>query len=237
MIFQEPLTSLNPLYTIGNQMDEVFMLHQGMSRSEAARKSVEMLGFVGIPDAESVYRRYPVSLSGGMRQRVMIAMALSCRPQLLIADAPTTALDVTIQKQILNLIKRLRREFNTAVILITHDLSVVAEMGDRVAVMYAGEIVEQAAIADLFRQPLHPYTEGLINSTIRLNDRREQLPTIPGTVPPLTAMPEGCRFHPRCPYADERCRCTSPDMVHLDNERRVRCLRYLSGAEGGSNET
>ena len=235
MIFQEPLTSLNPLYTIGNQMDEVFMLHQGMNRSEAARKSVEMLSFVGIPDAESVYRRYPVSLSGGMRQRVMIAMALSCRPQLLIADEPTTALDVTIQKQILNLIKRLRRELNTAVILITHDLSVVAEMGDRVAVMYAGEIVEQAEIGDLFRKPLHPYTEGLINSTIKLNDTREELPTITGTVPPLTAMPDGCRFHPRCPYADERCRSTPPGMAELENGRLVRCLRYRNSAEGDAD--
>ncbi len=228
MIFQEPLTSLNPLYTIGNQMDEVFMLHQGMSRSEAAKKSVEMLSFVGIPDAESVYRRYPVSLSGGMRQRVMIAMALSCRPQLLIADEPTTALDVTIQKQILNLMKRLRRELNTSVILITHDLSVVAEMGDRVAVMYAGQIVEQATINDLFEHPLHPYTVGLINSTIKLNDMRDQLPTISGTVPPLTAMPDGCRFHPRCPYAADACRETSPGMVDLENGHCVRCLRCLA---------
>ena len=166
MIFQEPLTSLNPLFTVGNQMDEVFRLHQKASHAKARQLSIDMLRFVGIPDPESVYKRYPAALSGGMRQRVMIAMALSCKPKLLIADEPTTALDVTIQKQILKLMKDMRRELGTAIIFITHDLSVVAEMADRVAVMYAGQIVEQASVYDLFREPLHPYTKGLINSTI-----------------------------------------------------------------------
>ena len=170
-----------------------------------------------------------------MRQRVMIAMALSCRPKLLIADEPTTALDVTIQKQILKLMKDLRRELGTAVILITHDLSVVAEMADRVAVMYAGEIVEQASVYDLFRKPLHPYTEGLINSTIRLGDKRRRLPTIPGTVPPLSQMVAGCRFHPRCPYATKACREAVPPLVEYEG-RNVRCLLYAGGCEQKGGE-
>ena len=237
MIFQEPLTSLNPLFTVGNQMDEVFRLHQKAGKAKAREMSVEMLRFVGIPDPESVYGRYPAALSGGMRQRVMIAMALSCRPSLLIADEPTTALDVTIQKQILKLMQDLRRELDTAIILITHDLSVVAEMADRVAVMYAGEIIEQAGVYDLFRQPLHPYTQGLINSTIKLGDARDRLPTIPGTVPPLTDMPAGCRFHPRCPYAAEACRAQKPAMVQYGEGRMVRCLRYADQTqpEGGAH--
>ncbi len=230
MIFQEPLTSLNPLFTVGNQMDEVFRLHQKAGRAQAKQMSIDMLRFVGIPDPESVYGRYPAALSGGMRQRVMIAMALSCRPKLLIADEPTTALDVTIQKQILKLMKDLRRELGTAVILITHDLSVVAEMADRVAVMYAGEIVEQASVYDLFRKPLHPYTEGLINSTIRLGDKRRRLPTIPGTVPPLSQMVAGCRFHPRCPHATKACRENVPPMVEYEG-RTVRCLLYAGEGE------
>ena len=230
MIFQEPLTSLNPLFTVGNQMDEVFRLHQKASRAQAKQMSIEMLRFVGIPDPENVYGRYPAALSGGMRQRVMIAMALSCKPKLLIADEPTTALDVTIQKQILKLMKDLRRELGTAVILITHDLSVVAEMADRVAVMYAGEIIEQASVYDLFRKPLHPYTEGLINSTIRLGDERGRLPTIPGTVPPLSQMVAGCRFHPRCPHATKACRENVPPMVEYEG-RTVRCLLYAGEGE------
>ena len=206
MIFQEPLTSLNPLFTVGNQMDEVFRLHRGMGKKECREKSIEMLKFVGIPAPENVYKRYPGALSGGMRQRVMIAMALSCRPRLLIADEPTTALDVTIQKQILKLMRDLQREFNTSIILITHDLSVVAEMADRVAVMYAGEIVEQASVEKLFAKPLHPYTEGLMKSTIRLGEKSRRLTAIKGTVPSISNMPSGCRFHPRCPYAAQKCR-------------------------------
>ena len=236
MIFQEPLTSLNPLFTVGNQMDEVFRLHQKASYAKARQLSIDMLRFVGIPDPESVYKRYPAALSGGMRQRVMIAMALSCKPKLLIADEPTTALDVTIQKQILKLMKDMRRELGTAIIFITHDLSVVAEMADRVAVMYAGQIVEQASVYDLFREPLHPYTKGLINSTIKLGDSRGRLPTIPGTVPPLSKMVAGCRFHPRCPYATPACRQQEPPVIK-QGERTVRCLLYAGQAmqEGGQS--
>ena len=234
MIFQEPLTSLNPLFTVGNQMDEVFRLHQKASHAKARQLSIDMLRFVGIPDPESVYKRYPAALSGGMRQRVMIAMALSCKPKLLIADEPTTALDVTIQKQILKLMKDMRRELGTAIIFITHDLSVVAEMADRVAVMYAGQIVEQASVYDLFREPLHPYTKGLINSTIKLGDSRGRLPTIPGTVPPLSKMVAGCRFHPRCPYATPACRESAPPVIEAEG-RMVRCIRYAQEQkqEGG----
>ncbi len=236
MIFQEPLTSLNPLFTVGNQMDEVFRLHQKASHAKARQLSIDMLRFVGIPDPESVYKRYPAALSGGMRQRVMIAMALSCKPKLLIADEPTTALDVTIQKQILKLMKDMRRELGTAIIFITHDLSVVAEMADRVAVMYAGQIVEQASVYELFREPLHPYTKGLINSTIKLGDSRGRLPTIPGTVPPLSKMVAGCRFHPRCPYATPACRQQEPPVIK-QGERTVRCLLYAGQAmqEGGQS--
>ena len=234
MIFQEPLTSLNPLFTVGNQMDEVFRLHQKASRAKAKQMSVDMLRFVGIPDPEDVYKRYPAALSGGMRQRVMIAMALSCRPKLLIADEPTTALDVTIQKQILKLMKDLRRELGTSIIFITHDLGVVAEMADRVAVMYAGQIVEQASVYDLFQKPLPPYTEGLINSTIRLGDGRRRLPTIAGTVPPISKMVAGCRFHPRCPYATPACRESAPPVIEAEG-RMVRCIRYAQEQkqEGG----
>lgn len=226
MIFQEPLTSLNPLFTIGNQMDEVFCLHQKVNRSRARELGMEMLRFVGIPDAESVYKRYPAALSGGMRQRIMIAMALSCKPQLLIADEPTTALDVTIQKQILQLMQDLRRKLGTSIILITHDLSVIAEMADRVAVMYAGEIIEQANVFDLFQKPMHPYTEGLINSTIKLGDRRDHLPAIAGAVPSLSRIPSGCRFHPRCPYAFEDCKINRPKMFEPVPGHTVSCLRY-----------
>ncbi len=234
MIFQEPLTSLNPLFTVGNQMDEVFRLHQKASHAKARQLSIDMLRFVGIPDPESVYKRYPAALSGGMRQRVMIAMALSCKPKLLIADEPTTALDVTIQKQILKLMKDMRRELGTAIIFITHDLSVVAEMADRVAVMYAGQIVEQASVYELFREPLHPYTKGLINSTIKLGDSRRRLPTIAGTVPPISKMVAGCRFHPRCPYATPACRESAPPVIEAEG-RMVRCIRYAQEQkqEGG----
>ena len=218
----------------GNKMSMIFRLHQKASRAKAKQMSVDMLRFVGIPDPEDVYKRYPAALSGGMRQRVMIAMALSCRPKLLIADEPTTALDVTIQKQILKLMKDLRRELGTSIIFITHDLGVVAEMADRVAVMYAGQIVEQASVYDLFQKPLHPYTEGLINSTIRLGDGRRRLPTIAGTVPPISKMVAGCRFHPRCPYATPACRESAPPVIEAEG-RMVRCIRYAQEQkqEGG----
>ena len=237
MIFQDPMTSLNPLMTIGGQIADMYRFHTGASKKEAMEKAQEMLAKVGIEPAAKRCRQYPFELSGGMQQRVMIAMAIACAPKLLIADEPTTALDVTIQKQILKLMQDLRRELDTAIILITHDLSVVAEMADRVAVMYAGEIIEQAGVYDLFRQPLHPYTQGLINSTIKLGDARDRLPTIPGTVPPLTDMPAGCRFHPRCPYAAEACRAQKPAMVQYGEGRMVRCLRYADQTqpEGGAH--
>jgi len=226
MIFQEPLTSLNPLFTVGNQMDEVFKLHRGLNRKESKKLSIEMLSFVGIPAPESVYGRYPSTLSGGMRQRVMIAMALSCRPKLLIADEPTTALDVTIQRQILNLMKNLRKEIDTSIILITHDLSVIAEMADRVVVMYAGEIVEQADVYSLFKNPLHPYTDGLVKSTIKLGETSHRLSTISGTVPSITNMPSGCRFHPRCQFASKRCKEEKPKLVANRDGALVRCWLY-----------
>lgn len=200
MIFQEPMTSLNPVYTIGNQIGEVFRIHQGMSRKQAHEQAIEMLRLVKIPAPEKRVDEYPHQLSGGMRQRVMIAMALSCHPKVLIADEPTTALDVTVQAQILELLKRLQRETGMAVILITHDLGVVAEVCDDLAVMYAGRIVERGPVSEIFAKPLHPYTQGLINCLPKLDHPpKTPLPVIPGMVPSLKDMPKGCRFAPRCP--------------------------------------
>lgn len=198
MIFQQPTSSLNPVYSVGHQIGEVLELHRNMKRRAARDRSLELLRMVGIPDPKRRLEAYPHELSGGMAQRVMIAMALACEPELLIADEPTTALDVTIQAQILDLMRGLQADTGTAIILITHDLGVVAEMCDRVAVMYAGEIVEQASVHKLFADPQHPYTRGLIGSVPRLGDAREELSTIPGSVPNLVALPAGCRFAPRC---------------------------------------
>lgn len=236
MIFQEPLTSLNPLFTIGNQMDEVFKLHRKLNKKESRLHSIQMLNFVGISGPEGVYERYPKTLSGGMRQRVMIAMALSCQPQLLIADEPTTALDVTIQRQILNLMQDLQKEMNTSIILITHDLSVIAEMADRVIVMYAGEIVEQADIFSLFEDALHPYTKGLLRNTIKLGEKINRLPTISGTVPSISNMPTGCKFHPRCEFAIEKCIKEKPKLVQLDDGRMVRCNLFYGERENEDNK-
>ncbi len=218
MIFQEPMTSLNPLLTIGQQVSEAIREHEAMSiatgergGAAARRAAIGWLDRVGIPDPEHRYAYYPHQLSGGMRQRVMIAMALSTRPSLLIADEPTTALDVTVQRQILELLASLQREFGTAVLLITHDLGVVAQVADRVLVMYAGRIVEEASVGALFRAPQHPYTEGLLQAIPDLEERRERLAEIPGNVPHATAWPPGCRFRPRCPYAWSRCRDV-PDL-------------------------
>lgn len=223
MIFQEPLTSLNPLFTIGNQIAESIKLHQGLNTKEAKEKVIELLKRVGIPRAEKVVDSYPHTLSGGMRQRVMIAMALSCRPKLLIADEPTTALDVTIQAQILELMKNLKHEHNTAIILITHDLGVVAEMADTVAVMYAGQIVEFTDVFTIFADPKHPYTQGLLNSTPTFNEKHELLQSIKGVVPTPNSMPIGCRFHPRCPYVTEQCLKENPPLKQIDSWRQVRC--------------
>ena len=232
MIFQEPMTSLNPVFTCGDQIAEVLELHQHLSRTAARARAIEQLALVGIPAPEQRVDEYPHQLSGGMRQRVMIAMALACRPAVLIADEPTTALDVTIQAQILDLLGRLRRELGMAVLLITHDLGVVAETADRVAVMYAGQVVEQAGVHALFRQPLHPYTAGLLASLPRLGEARTRLRTIPGQVPDPTAFPAGCRFHPRCPLAQERCRRETPELVAFGDGRSARCWRADEIAAG-----
>lgn len=227
MIFQEPMTSLNPVYTCGDQIAEAIELHQHLSKQEALEKAVEMLDLVGIPSPEQRIREYPHQLSGGMRQRVMIAMALSCRPKLLIADEPTTALDVTIQAQILELMKKLKAEIGMAIMLITHDLGVVAEMAERVVVMYSGKVVEQADVVSLFRNPMHPYTEGLMKSIPRLDQQVERLHVIEGTVPNLLDMPPGCHFHPRCPYAKDICRKKEPTLMEVSAGHWAAC--WLSG--------
>ncbi len=229
MIFQEPMTSLNPVYTIGKQISETIIIHHGLSREEAKRKTIEMLKLVKIPNPEKRFYEYPHQLSGGMRQRVMIAMALSCNPKLLIADEPTTALDVTIQAQILELISDLKKQFNMSVLLITHNLGIVAEMTSRVFVMYAGQLVEEANCEQLFDQPLHPYTEALLKSIPKLESSRAKLYTIPGTVPNLIDPPSGCRFHPRCPLAMEICSEKRPSLIQIDFGRKVRC--FLRGSE------
>ncbi len=213
MVFQEPMTSLNPVFTVGNQVAEAAIVHQGMSRAQARARAIEMLRLVGIPDPETRVDDYPHQLSGGMRQRVVIAMALVCRPQILIADEPTTALDVTIQAQILELLERLQAELGMAVMLITHDLGVVAGTADRVVVMYAGQVVETATTKGLFAGPRHPYTEGLMASIPRLDRPAERLYSIPGNVPAATHWPTGCRFHPRCPHAWDKCRREEPPLL------------------------
>ncbi|MEJ8543699.1 oligopeptide/dipeptide ABC transporter ATP-binding protein [Brevibacillus borstelensis] len=224
MIFQEPMTSLNPVFTIGNQLGEVFRQHRQMDKKQARAHSIEMLEHVGIPNAEKIVDSFPHQLSGGMRQRVMIAMALACNPALLIADEPTTALDVTIQAQILELLKKLNKELQTGVILITHDLGVVAEMADRVVVMYAGEVVEQADVFSLFAEPRHPYTKGLLGSLPKLDEKREELESIPGSVPNPLDMPGGCAFHPRCPAATEECKQTKPQLQEVAPNHLARCF-------------
>jgi peptide/nickel transport system ATP-binding protein len=225
MIFQEPMTSLNPSYTIGNQIIEAIQRHQGLGAVEARAKAIDMLRLVRIPSPEKRIDDYPHKLSGGMRQRAMIAMALACGPQLLIADEPTTALDVTIQAQILDLMRGLRRDTGTAIILITHDMGVVAEMADDVAVMYAGQIVERAPVAALFARPEHPYTVGLLGSIPKLDEKREQLPSIEGRVPDMTRPPEGCRFAARCPFVEPACREKAPALVEVAPGHFSRCRR------------
>ena len=223
MIFQEPMTSLNPVFTIGNQLMEAIELHQGLTGAALRNRAVEMLKLVGIPRAEDVIDEYPHRFSGGMRQRAMIAMALSCNPKLLIADEPTTALDVTIQAQILELIQELKDKIDTAVLFITHDLSVIAEMADRVIVMYAGKIVEEADAETLFHEPQHPYTQGLIGSRPSVDTDQERLVYIPGNVPNPVDMPGGCPFNPRCRHAMEICTQTMPPERTLKAKHAVRC--------------
>jgi peptide/nickel transport system ATP-binding protein len=225
MIFQEPMSSLNPVFTVGDQLCEVIRRHRAVGRAEALARALAMLRKVRIPEPERRLRQYPHELSGGMRQRVMIAMALANGPSLLIADEPTTALDVTIQSQILELIRALQAETGTAVLLITHDLGVVAEMADEVAVMYAGQIVEQAPVGTLFADPQHPYTLGLMGSIARLDERRQQLSTIPGSVPRPQDYPAGCRFSTRCPFADRRCRDQPPPLAAQGIGHRAACWK------------
>ena len=226
MIFQEPMTSLNPVFTIGYQIEESLRLHKGMDKKQAHERAIELLELVGIPEAAKRVDEYPHQLSGGMRQRVMIAMALAGDPELLIADEPTTALDVTIQAQILDLLKSLQKKLNMSIIIITHDLGVIAEMADDVAVMYAGDIVEMAKTRELFDDPKHPYTIGLMNSIPDVNDEVDRLRTLEGLVPSLYDMPKGCRFAPRCQYACPECEQERIQLTDLENGRQVRCRRY-----------
>ncbi|RFU67506.1 ABC transporter ATP-binding protein [Peribacillus saganii] len=227
MIFQDPLSSLNPVYTIGYQITESIMLHQKLQKKKAYEKAVEMLRLTGIPAPEKRVNDYPHELSGGMRQRAMIAMALACQPRLLIADEPTTALDVTIQAQILDLINRLNQELNMSVIFITHDLGVIAEICTRVVVMYLGQIVEEADVEKLFSNPLHPYTKGLMKSIPQIDgDRSQALHVIEGTVPSLHDVPNGCRFASRCPYASDLCRAKMPELKIVKTGQKVRCWHY-----------
>lgn len=227
MIFQEPSTALNPVLSVGRQVAEAMLCHGKCSKAEVRERVVQLFREVGITEPARRYDSYPHELSGGMCQRVMIAMALSCDPQLLIADEPTTALDVTVQQQILDLLHGLRERRNMAVLLITHDLGVVAENADRVAVMYLGQVVEQAPVASLFAQPAHPYTQGLLASMPDLEYERAPLTSIAGTVPELHARPPGCGFAPRCPRADARCHATPPPSIHLSAERSVRCWQPI----------
>jgi oligopeptide transport system ATP-binding protein len=225
MVFQDPMTYLNPVMKIYDQIAEAIVLHQNVSKEEARRKAIEALERVRIPAPSVVARYYPHQLSGGMRQRALIAMAISCGPELLIADEPTTALDVTVQAQVLELIKQLKREMGMALMLITHDLGIVADICDKVCVMYAGEIVEEGDVLRIYRDPKHPYTSGLLRSTLSIDEFKENLVTIEGVVPDLTNPPRGCRFHPRCPEASNRCRESEPPLVELA-EGRVSCWLY-----------
>jgi len=231
-IFQEPMTSLNPVFKIGHQIEEVLILHQNMSKEEARKQAIHALDMVRIPNPERIVDEYPFALSGGMRQRVMIAMALACSPKLLIADEPTTALDVTIQAQVLDLMNNLKKEIDTSIIFITHDLSVIAEMADRVMVMYAGKVVELADVNTIFENPLHPYTRGLIGSRPDMSTSSTRLNVIPGNVPDLSDLPEGCSFNPRCDKVCDKCHHGVPELVEVEPGHFVRC--FVTG--GQTNE-
>lgn len=226
MIFQEPMSSLNPVITVGEQVAEAIRLHQGLSHKSAWQKSIELLNAVGIPSPQERVKNYPHQLSGGMRQRAMIAMAISCEPSLLIADEPTTALDVTIQAQILDLLRQLQKELNMAVILITHDLGIVAEMAHDVAVMYAGKIVENVSAGTLFKLPLHPYTKGLLNSIPTLNSTARRLTVIDGIIPNPLDLPNGCRFNPRCPIKTQRCQQEEPPLLEVEPQHFTACFEW-----------
>lgn len=232
MIFQEPMTSLNPVFTCGSQISEAVELHQKLSKKDAKDRAIEMLRLVGIPAPEQRYNEYPHLLSGGMRQRVMIAMALSCNPAFLIADEPTTALDVTVQAQILNLIERLQEELGMGVIFITHDLGVIAEISDQVAVMYASKIVEYGSVNQIFENPLHPYTQGLLKSIPRMGESVARLNVIPGSVPASTDFPKGCNFCTRCPYADNTCENEEPGLEAFEPGHQAACWKVLKLQKG-----
>lgn len=230
MIFQDPMTSLNPVMTVGEQISEVIAIHEDVSKEESVEKGKEMLELVGIPAAR--YSDFPHQFSGGMKQRVIIAIALACNPQLLIADEPTTALDVTIQAQVLDMMNNLKKEFNTAMILITHDLGVVAEVCDKVAIMYAGEVVEYASLEQLFENTKHPYTVGLFGSIPNLDDEVDRLSPIQGLMPDPTNLPTGCTFHPRCPYAKDICSKQAPKDTEIEPGHTVKCLIYEGLVDG-----
>ncbi|GAA3349105.1 ABC transporter ATP-binding protein [Lysinibacillus sp. FSL M8-0216] len=236
MIFQEPMTSLDPVFTIGNQMIEGIRRHQKVSKKDAWQKALQLLKEVGIANAEKVIAEYPHQLSGGMRQRVMIAIAMSNNPQLLIADEPTTALDVTVQAQILKLMMKMKEEHQSAILFITHDMSVVAETADRVMVMYAGQIVEEAPVRELFLNPQHPYTAALLKTMPSLETEVKRLPSIPGTVPPAYALPKGCRFAPRCPHAMAQCHQDSPTIHYIQETHKVRCHLFTEKGELAHDE-
>jgi peptide/nickel transport system ATP-binding protein len=229
VIFQEPMTSLNPVFTIGEQISEVLILHQKMSKLEAKQRAVEMLKLVGIPRAEGIVDCHPHELSGGMRQRAMIAMAIACNPKLLIADEPTTALDVTIQAQILDLMRSLKEKLNSSIMLITHDLGVIAEMADYVVVMYCGKVIEEAPVRELFANPLHPYTVGLLQSKPALNQDTPRLYSIPGQVPNPLNLPEDCHFSPRCKKSSQQCTEAQPPLISISENHRVACWLYGEG--------
>ena len=232
MIFQEPMTSLNPVLSVGEQIAESIRLHQGLSRKEAWQKAVDMIRLVGIPAPEKRAKQEPYQLSGGMRQRIMIAMALACTPDVLIADEPTTALDVTIQAQIIDIIQNLQKQLGMSIIFITHDLGVVAEICDKIAVMYAGQVVEEGTTESLFEKPLHPYTNGLIQSLPKLYEDQEELSTIHGTVPSPYNYPTGCRYAERCPFASDVCREKQPELLTVELEKKVRCWMYSKEWQG-----
>lgn len=233
MIFQEPMTALNPVYTIGNQITEMIRKHKKINKQDAYHQAVELLNIVGIPRAKEIMKEHPHQLSGGMRQRVMIAMAISCEPKLLIADEPTTALDVTIQAQILNLLDEMRKSLYMALLLITHDLGVVSEYADQVMVMYGGQIVEQAPTRQLLSERKHPYTEGLLASLPSLDEDVDRLGVIHGIVPPAYAFPRGCRFSTRCPHVMDKCKKSNPELQNIGPNHTVRCYLY----EDGGNKT
>jgi len=232
MIFQEPMTSLNPVLRVGRQVSEPLILHRGFSKAQAKEKAIETFRSVGIPEPEKRYNSFPHQLSGGLRQRVMIGMAMICEPSLLIADEPTTALDVTIEAQILQLMSGLQRSHSTSIVLITHNLGIVAELCSYVYVMYAGKIMEEANVFDIFREPLHPYTKGLLGSIPSLSETGKKLYTIRGMVPNLLSMPEGCRFAPRCDFASAECLASEPELSDAGGGRKVRC--YRAGRKAGA---